>query len=248
MTVATDWYQDFFTGLLVDLWLQAMPLEQTLVEADFLQKMLQVAPPARLLDVPCGGGRHSVALAERGYAVTGVDLSEEFLQAARHLAADKPFEIRWENRDMRDLPWASQFDGTLSFGNSFGYFDEAGNASFLQAVARTLKPGARFVLDTSYLTELLLPTLQERQWYPVGDILFLAQRRYDHTSGRLEVEYTLIREGKIEKRAMSARLYTYREICGLLQNAGFSSWQAFGSLAGEPFQVGSKRLLIVATK
>src|SRR5262249_49480908 len=96
MTVATDWYQDFFTGLFVDLWLQAMPLEQTLAEADFLQKMLQVAPPARLLDVPCGGGRHSLALAERGYAVTGVDLSQEFLQAARHLAADRPLNVHWE--------------------------------------------------------------------------------------------------------------------------------------------------------
>jgi SAM-dependent methyltransferase len=248
MTAAPDWYQTFFSGLFVDCWLQATTAEQTLAEADFLQKMLQVSPAARLLDVPCGGGRHALALAERGFAITGVDLSPTFLGSARGGTAGRPLNIHWEQRDMRDLPWANEFDGAFSFGNSFGYLDDAGNAHFLQAVARTLKPGARFVLDTGYITEMLLPNLQERQWYPVGDLLFLADRRYDHVHGRLEVEYTLIRDGKADKRAMSARLYTYREVCGLVREAGFGDWQAFSSLTGEPFQLGSRRLLLVAKK
>src|SRR5262249_19159540 len=86
----------------------------------------------------------------------------------RAAAAGRPLSVRWEQRDMRDLPWSGAFDGAFCFGNSFGYYDEEGNADFLKAVARTLKPGARFLLDTSYLTEGLLPNLQERAWYPSG--------------------------------------------------------------------------------
>ena len=51
---------------MVEWWLRAMTEEQTRQEADFIQEMLQVATPARLLDVPCGGGRHSLDLANRG--------------------------------------------------------------------------------------------------------------------------------------------------------------------------------------
>jgi SAM-dependent methyltransferase len=230
------------------MWLQATPAEQTKQEADFIQKMLQVPPPARLLDVPCGGGRHSLALAGRGYAMTGVDISSDFLNAARAGATERSLKVAWEQRDMRELPWAAEFDGAYCFGNSFGYQDEAGNADFLKAVGRALKPGTRFVLDASYIVELVLPTLQDRAWYQTGDIVTLADRRYDHVSGRLEVEYTWIRNGRMEKQAMSARLYSYREVVELVEASGFSEVRAFSSLTEEPFRLRAPRLLLVAIK
>jgi hypothetical protein len=79
-------------------------------------------------------------------------------------------------------------------------------------------------------------------------VLCLADRRYEPASGRLHVEYTYLREGRQEKRAMSARLYTYREVSRLFEGAGFTDVQGFGSLAGEPFTLGSRRLLMVGTK
>jgi SAM-dependent methyltransferase len=248
MTVAPDWWKTFFSGPAVESWLLATSNEQTRSEADFIQGALRATPPARILDVPCGGGRHAHALAARGYNMTGVDLSNEFLAAARSLATEKPGTITWENREMRDLPWAGQFQGAYSFGNSFGYLDDQGNAQFLKAVANSLEPAARFVLDTSYILEILLPSLQERSWYPVGDYLWLSQRRYEPEESRLYVEYTWIRDGKIDKRSMSARLYSYREILGLFAAAGFGDVQTFGSLTREPFRLGSNRLLVLATK
>ncbi len=131
---------------------------------------------------------------------------------------------------MRDLPWPERFDGAFCLGNSFGYLDDRGNADFLKAVARALKSGARFVLETGYVLETLLPNLQARTWYPMGDMLMLADRRYDHTDGRLYVEYTWVCEGKVDKRSMSARLYTYREIFGLLEDARFTDLKGYSSL------------------
>ncbi len=248
MNVASDWWKTFFSGPAVESWLMVTSQEQTQREVDFIQESLQVAPPAKLLDVPCGGGRHSHALAARGFNMTGVDLSSEFLTAARSLPADPPGTVTWQNREMRDLPWPQQFQGAYSFGNSFGYLDDQGNAQFLKAIADALQPGAKFVLDTGYILEHLLPSLQERSWYPIGDFLWLSQRRYEPAESRLYVEYTWIRDGKIDKRSMSARLYSYRELFGLFAEAGFADVQAFGSFAREPFRLGSNRFLVVATK
>jgi SAM-dependent methyltransferase len=248
MDTPADWWRTFFSGPVVDFWLAVPSEEQTRQEADFLEETLQVSTPARLLDVPCGGGRHCRALAERGHAMTGVDLSSGFLDAARAESAGRPGAITWEHREMRDLPWSEEFDGAFSLGNSFGYQDDDGNAEFLKAVSRALKPGARFVLDTGYVMESLLPSLQERGWVDVGDQTVLSQRRYDPETSRLHVEYRWIRGGQVDRRSMSARLYSYREVVRLLEEAGFADVQGYGSLAREPFRLGSSRLLAVATK
>ena len=75
MSVHSNWWENFFEGVAVDLWLQAVTPEHTEREADFLASTLAVPSGAELLDVPCGAGRLSLALAQRGYQVTGVDWS-----------------------------------------------------------------------------------------------------------------------------------------------------------------------------
>ena len=75
MDVQSNWWEHFFEGVSVDLWLQAVPPEHTAREAEFLAGALAVPAGAALLDVPCGGGRLSLALAARGYRLTGVDFS-----------------------------------------------------------------------------------------------------------------------------------------------------------------------------
>jgi SAM-dependent methyltransferase len=248
MTAPHDWWRTFFSGAMAEFWLRATTDEQTRQEAEFIEQTLQVSPPARLLDVPCGGGRHCLALATRGYELTGVDLSTDFLGAARSAAAARAATVQWEQREMRQLPWQGAFDGAFCFGNSFGYDEDDGNAEFLKAVARALKPGSRFILDVGYVTEVLLPSLQERAWYELGDMLVLADRHYDPAQGRLHVEYTVIRDGRREKAAMSARLYSYRELVQLFRGAGFGDVEGFSSLTREPFKLGSRRLLLVGRK
>jgi SAM-dependent methyltransferase len=245
---AREWWREFFSDVAVDFWLSVPTAEQTRAEVDFLQKVLRLPPGARVLDVPCGGGRHALELAARGHQVTGVDLSTDFLKAAREQAAQRGLVVAWEQREMVDLPWHSEFDGAFCFGNSFGYLDDAGNAAFLKAVARTLKPGGRFALDTGLAAECLLPAFHERRWLQSGDILFLSQARYDPARSRLETEYTFIRDGKVDTRPASMRVHTYRELCQLFADAGLGDFEGYGSLNEEPFRLGSQRLFLVATR
>jgi len=219
MTIDSNWWEHFFEGLVVKLWVAAVSPKHTSSEADTLTELLGAAPGAQLLDVPCGAGRLSLALAERGYRLTGVDVSREFLQQAR--SHDASNRVSWEHREMRDLPWPSRFDGAFCVGNSFGYLDDEGNAAFLRAVAAVLKPGARFVLETPMILENLLGHLQERPWWRVGDMYLLVQNQYDHTRSRLDIGYHFVSHGIFEVRHGSHRAYRYAELAELIRSSGF---------------------------
>ena len=114
---------------------------------------------------------------------------------------------------MQDLPWEAAFDGAICMGNSLGGLDDAGIAAFFRAVARTLKPASRLVVNTGFVAESLLPHLKERDWGPLGDILYLAHRRYDPVQGRLNMDYTFIRGSQVEKKSAFGQVYTYKEFC-----------------------------------
>jgi SAM-dependent methyltransferase len=220
VNVQSNWWEHFFEGAPVDLWLQAVSPERTAREADALVRALDLPVGAELLDVPCGNGRLSCALAARGYRLTGVDWSQEFLAHAR--SSDTGRDVAWERRDMRDLPWPARFDGAFCLGNSFGYLDDEGNEAFLRAVAAALKPGARFVLETPMVLESMLGSIQERAWWQVGAMRLLVVNQYDPVRGRLDIEYTHISNGQVDTRYGSHRAYTYRQLVELIESAGFT--------------------------
>jgi len=248
MSAAEGWARDFFSGLFVELWLEAIPVQQTREEADFLEKVLRVPAGASILDLACGGGRHCLELSARGHRLTGVDISPEFLAVARAAATERGLAVTWEQRAIHDLPWEAAFDGAICMGNSLGGLDDAGIAAFFRAVGRTLKPASRLVVNTGFVAESLLPHLKERDWGPSGDILYLAHRRYDPVEGRLNIDYTFIRDGHVEKKSAFGQVHTYKEFRRMIEEAGFHGVEGYASAAQEPYQLGSPDLFLVATK
>ena len=82
----------------------------------------------------------------------------------------------------------------------------------------------------------------------VGDVVLLQDRRYDPASSRVEVEWTFLRAGEETRRRSSIRIYSYRELSGLLEAAGFMSCEGYDSTSERPFHLGARRLVLVATK
>jgi SAM-dependent methyltransferase len=111
-------------------------------EVAFLTRVLDLQPGTRLLDAPCGHGRHAVALAAHGAVVTAVDLSLRALEHTRLMAHEQGTEIRLAQADVRELPFAEEFDVVMNAGTSFGWFDDAGNQRVLDGLPLVCAPVA----------------------------------------------------------------------------------------------------------
>ena len=243
-----NWWENFFHGVALDFWRAAIPAELTRAEADFLTKQLQLTNSAKVLDVPCGNGRLSIELAQRGFALTGVDIATEFMDEAKSNSIQAGVNIDWRTQDMRDLPWAGNFDGAFCFGNSFGYLDDEANADFLKAISQTLKPGSRFILDAPAVAECILPSFQPSRSIEIAGIKVDIEHRYDHEQGRMFNDFTFTRDGVVDRRPSSQRAYTYRELIELLRAVSLEPVAAYGSLTEEPFKLGAHRVLLVSQK
>lgn len=120
----------------------------TLREVDFLTEVLAIAPPAAVLDVGCGTGRHAIELARRGFDVTGVDISGGMLEQARTRAAQAGVAVAWVQADARHFHLPGRFDAAVclcegAFGLLSGAEDPiAQPRAILANTAAALKPGA----------------------------------------------------------------------------------------------------------
>ena len=263
MTIPTNWFEDFFHGLALELWRKAIPAEHTQSEAEFLIKVLNCSAGAHLLDVPCGNGRLSFELARRGYRVTGVDISEEFIEEARDLAAKLPGppaiaggsdisagdsmkQVNFILGDMRGIEGEAVYDGAYCFGNSFGFMEYSDMEKFLAGVARALKLGARFIVNTGMAAESVLPDFEEQSCHEIGDITTTIKERYLAEESCVDSEYIFECDGRKETCYAKHWIYTAAEIRRMLERAGFKVLECYGSLECEPFKLGSRELFVVS--
>lgn len=212
----SDWTTTFFNGLAVEFWVTIAPAPSA-QEIEFLQSIFGDAD--ELLDVACGAGRYTIPLFHAGYAMTGVDLSDDFLDVARQ----REPRIDWVRGDVRTLPWRERFGGALCFGNSFGYFPAEETRAFLRGVAGALKPGAAFVLEAPATAENLLPNLQRERRIEAGDLVFSSKNRYDEAARRLDIEYTFEKGGRRETKNATTWVFTVAEVEAMLREAGFEA-------------------------
>jgi SAM-dependent methyltransferase len=244
-----QWFETFFQGVAVEFWNRAIPPALTLMEVDFIEKALAPLPGASLLDIPCGSGRHSVELARRGYRMTGIDLSADFLSLAQSRAREADLPLDLLHGDMRDPSLAAEaFDGAFCFGNSFPYLDRRGVTAFLAALSSAIRPGGRLVIDTGCAAESILPTLLPQRWHRFDDIIVLSKASYIASASRLDIDYTFIQGSKIEARPSSSYVFTVAELTRLLADAGFEVVSLAGGFAGERYELGSPRLVLTAQR
>ena len=256
MPVSPNWFEDFFHGITLDLWRKAIPPAKTVSEADFLIRVLECAPGAHLLDVPCGNGRLSFELAKRGLRVTGVDISEEFIEEARSSVTKRAKRessataggsglVEFILGDMRNLEGSDVYDGAYCFGNSFAFLEHTETEKFLRAIVRALKPGARFIIETGMAAESVLPHFEEQSSHEMGDISLTIKERYVAEESCIDSEYVFERDGQTESRFAKEWIYTVAEIRRMLERAGFEVLDVYGSLKCEPYKLGSQELLVV---
>jgi SAM-dependent methyltransferase len=211
------------------------------LEGPGLAGLLQLAPGALLLDLPCGWGRLRPALEAAGYRVLGGDLSA--MNLARH---QREFPGPCVRLDLRRLPFRDQCaDGVLCAYTSWGYFaTPEENQLQLQEFVRVLKPGGSLVLDLVGRNRCLRTVEQvQNRWYQVGG-LYLERVRLD-PDGRRVLTERICRGTRFRHDIW---IPTDPEARAALGAAGLDLDQAFGDVAGGPWSVDAERWIYRAVK
>ncbi len=244
------WFDEFFDEHYLGYWAQMLDAERTECELGFIQEKLGLEPGAKVLDLCCGQARHAVDLAGLGWDVTGLDLNAFLLDRARETAREAGVDIRFVQADMREIPFEDEFDAVINVFTAFGYFeDDAENRRVLEAVARCLKPGGRFLLDHTHLLRAARD-FEPNVWrqYPDGT-LQVEEREFDARSVRFRTKATFIKpDGTRAERENDIRCYTCAELCGMLAAAGLEVIDVYGGFDGSPLTLESKRLIILSRK
>jgi SAM-dependent methyltransferase len=126
-------------------------VKNTIEEVDFLLSELELVAGASVLDVGCGTGRHSIELAKRGYAVTGLDLSSEMLARAATAAKNAGVHVEWIHSDATSFSLPKRYDAVICLcEGSFGLLSRTDDPiaqplSVLLNISRSLKPQARVI-------------------------------------------------------------------------------------------------------
>jgi SAM-dependent methyltransferase len=252
MDVDPRWYETFFG----EDWLRLAVEhgrysdDETLKQVDFAVERLGLEPPARILDLAGGHGRHAIPLAQRGFRVTLLDLSEPSLAVARERAADAGVELDIVHADMRDIAYDEEFDAVLNLFTAFGYFeDEADDVRLVERMARALVPGGALLVDLVSLFGIVRE-FQPRSWLDVGDgWTMLDEREYDVHTGRSAAAWTFLGpNGERRELRHSVRLYTLPELRSMLGGAGLTVEGAWLNWDGEEYRFDGRGRMIVAAR
>lgn len=209
-----------------------------------LMNHLGVQQGSSILDLPCGKGRHTLFLAEKGYVLTGADLSSASISLAKSHA---PEGVTFLVHDLRKPAWNESFDYVLNLFTSFGYFEtEAEDRAAFTTLSRALKTGGSLVIDFMNVTRAV-NLLKEEETKVIEGISFhlkrFVQDGYIHKEIRFEADNTPY--FFIEK----VKALSLEDFKGFFTFAGLTLVDVFGSYQLDAYDgVESDRLIMIAKK
>lgn len=252
-TPQTPWYVRFFKGDYLRVYGHTLQQDRTDLETQFAIHALGIQPHHRVLDLCCGQGRHSIALAKTGLDVTGVDLSEEMLAIASASAKESEVRLVLRRADMRHLPddLENQFDAVINMFSSFGYLEsEQDDQQVLHQIAKCLKPGGKLFMDLLN-REWVIINNEEYDWHQHEDgRVVLEHRQLDLQTSTNHLTYTEILPNgtRREMSDLHMRLYTLTELSKMLTTAGLNLKRVYGGFRGEDYGVDTRRMIVIASK
>jgi SAM-dependent methyltransferase len=205
-------------------------------EAEFVANRFAragVHPPARILDVACGTGRHALELARLGFSVTGIDLNPVLLGIARATAERSSMKIDFRVADMRSLPIGGEdrFDAATCLFDSLGYVgDDMAVLDTLRSIGACLVEGGVFVFEVLNAPAMIrnADVLRVRSWERPdgGELLRISSTDVDADTGSFVVDYRVLElrpDGTFseERDRHCNRAFSVEEIQWFLDSTGY---------------------------
>ena len=244
-----EWFDDD------SFWRELYPFmfpEQRVADADeqVAKALVLTKPPGKsVLDLCCGPGRCSIALAKKGFRVTGVDKTKYLLNKARAKAKAAHINIEWVRKDMRDFVRPASFALVLSMFTSFGYFDDRqDDRTVLENMFTSLQPGGACIIEVlgkERLARILQPTISTV--LPDGTLMVERHEIFDDWT-RVRNEWLLIRNGRARSFKFHHTIYSGQELRDRMERVGFVAVKLHGNLDGDEYGPNAQRLIAIGRK
>ncbi len=235
-----SWFENWFDSPFYPILYSDRNEEEAQKFIDNLIREIPLQTPGPLLDLACGRGRHSKYLAEQGFEVTGVDLSEKSIEYAQQFSHSN---LQFIQGDMRTFNANKCFEYILNLFTSFGYFDsEEEDIQVFKNVHSQLNTSGWLIQD--YLNaHWVEDTLVSEELKSKEGIEFYITREVRDKKVIKTIQF--VYEGKTYQFHEKVKLYTLKDFEYLAHKSGFVIRDTFGDYALNAFdEKRSKRLIL----
>ena len=239
----------YFDGFYKQIWRSIIPDELTGKEVDFMIPYFNLQAGSKVLDLMCGYGRHTLALAKKGVAVTAIDNLGDYIDEIQETVDKEQLPVKAIKADVINYKIAGDFDLAICMGNSLQFFNEAEITELLSNIAAHLKKGGHLLINTWSIAEIVMKIFKEKSWSQVEDLKFLTDSKYLFQPTRIEVESTIVSpDGTTEVKKGIDYIYSINEMEAMLKIAGFALKEIYSIPGRKKFIVGEPRAYLVSEK
>ena len=239
----------FFDGYYKEIWRSIIPEALTRAEVDFLIEKAQLQPGSKVLDLMCGYGRHTLALARKGIEVTAVDNLPGYVNEVKEISEKENLPVKILKKDVMEFQPTGEYDLIICMGNSLSFFNKEDSQKLFSKISSHLKPGSKFIFNSWMIAEIAIKQFKEKSWSYMGDLKFLSDGKYLFSPSRIETETFFIDpDGNTEVKKAIDYIYSLNETETMLNKSGFILKETWSIPGKKKFILGDPRIYIIAEK
>ncbi|RZJ54779.1 MAG: class I SAM-dependent methyltransferase [Flavobacterium sp.] len=235
-----NWFTSWFDTPYYHILYKDRNYREAQIFMDNLTHYLNLPEKAKVLDLACGKGRHSIYLNQLGFNVLGADLSENSIAEA---STNSNETLHFKVHDMRE-PFEEKFDAIFNLFTSFGYFEsDDDNLTTLKAIKESLSEYGFAVIDFMNVNQVI-ETLVPEEVKTVDGIDFKIKRYVE--DGHILKEIDFEDEGKKYHFTEKVKALTLKDFQDLMDEAGIFLLDIFGDYKLKKFhKTESERLIMI---
>ena len=235
-----NWFASWFDTPYYHILYKERNYREAQIFMDNLTHYLNLPEKAKVLDLACGKGRHSIYLNQLGYEVVGADLSENSIAEA---TKNENNSLHFEVHDMRE-PFEDKFDAIFNLFTSFGYFEnDQDNLTTLKAMKESLTDHGFAVIDFMNVNQVI-GSLVPDEVKTVDGIEFHIKRYL--SEGHIYKEIDFEDQGEKFHFTEKVKALTLQDFEEMMEEAGIFLLDIFGDYKLKKFhKTDSERLIMI---